>query len=131
MTARTLVCVSVFLCLCVLRILDGYLAVTYLSATLCSASSQLPFIFLCRNISVHIVTRLRAGCPRNSSSFPGMGKRLLRSVHVDCGAHPASSSTGNLTVISPGVKWLTLKLATHLQLVPTLRMSEAVLSHPV
>jgi len=30
-----------------------------------------------------------------------MGKRLLRSVQAGCGAHPASSSMGNVTGTSP------------------------------
>jgi len=60
-----------------------------------------------------------------------MGKRLLGSLQAGCGAHPTSRSMITVTVTSPGVKWLDLKLATHLQLVPTLRMSGAIPSHPI
>jgi len=61
----------------------------------------------------------------DKGSIPGKGNGgnffLRHRLQIGSGAHPATYSMGTGSLI-PGMKWRDVKLTTHLQLVPTLRI---------
>jgi hypothetical protein len=82
---------------------------------------------------LRIATTLLSGWPRNRGSIPGRRKRqksscILHRVQTGFRIHP-TSYTKDTGATSPGVKrsW-SLKLTTHFNLLPRLRMLEAILA---